>query len=70
MKLRFRSHVRASLAAQLIRFAWWSVGCSGVSAVFFRVDAWIVATSLISWAVLQVIAHVLLALDDDDDQSQ
>jgi len=70
MRLRFRRHVRESLATQFIRLAWWIVGGTGFGAVFFTSPAWIMGTSVFAWIALQVIAHALLALDDDDQDRQ
>ncbi|MES1927393.1 hypothetical protein T31B1_18837 [Salinisphaera sp. T31B1] len=70
MRLRFRRHVRDSLATQLIRLAWWIVGGTGLSTVFFTSPAWVIGTTVCAWIALQAIAHALLALDDDEADRQ
>lgn len=66
MELRFSKEVRRSVAREL-KLAAWFVSGGGVAVGAFETH-WLAAlVSAVCWGLLQTLAHVLLALEDDDD---
>lgn len=69
MKIRFSKEVRKSLATQLIRASWGGSGAFTVLGVTAHSGIVILATGA-WWVLAQVIAHIILALEEEKPQKK
>lgn len=70
MRLRFRRVVRKSLANELNKLAWWTLGGSILGSTVFEAEIWVMAGAAMAWMTLEGVTQMLRALDDDMDRTR
>ncbi|MES1948856.1 hypothetical protein C84B14_15985 [Salinisphaera sp. C84B14] len=57
--------MRTSLANELNKLAWWTLGGSVLGSTVFEAEAWVMASAAMAWMTLEGVTLMLRALDED-----